>query len=288
MKHRYVGLLILFVLGILAALQASQALRGDIPVIGILMPTSAEVAAPALQAFRQALDARGAREGQSYVVESRFADGAYERLPALATELVRLRVDVLLAGSPAMIRTATQVTTVIPIVGIGVRTGLFTRLTRPAANLTGVGTGGEEAYRRAQTLLQAVVPGLSRVAILWGAHSSTTGQTWLTLAARLTGTAVATTIGKGLVGPSVLSLVTVIAGLAGAMTRSLCTYAFGIPVSETHGLIGGLVGTAMATAGVEVVQWQGITKVLVAIVASPVLGFIGGFGVIIVIYIISP
>ena len=187
MKHRHVGLLVILVLGTLAALQASQALRRDIPVIGILMPTSAEVAAPALQAFRQALDARGAREGQSYVVESRFADGAYERLPALATELVRLRVDVLLAGSPAMIRTATQATTVIPIVGIGVRTGLFTRLTRPAANLTGVGTGGEEAYRRAQALLQAVVPGLSRVAILWDAHSPATGQTWLTLAARLTG-----------------------------------------------------------------------------------------------------
>jgi len=187
MKHRHVEILVILVLGILASLQASQALRRDIPVIGILMPTSSEVAAPALQAFRQALDARGDREGQSYVVESRFADGAYERLPALATELVRLRVDVLLAGSPAMIRTATQATTVIPIVGIGVRTGLFTRLTWPAANLTGVGTGGEEAYRRAQTLLQAVVPGLSRVAILWDAHSPRTGQTWLTLAARLTG-----------------------------------------------------------------------------------------------------
>jgi ABC-type uncharacterized transport system substrate-binding protein len=187
MTHRRVGFLIIIVLVILAALQVSQALRRDIPVIGILMPTSAEVAAPTLQAFQQALDARGAREGQSYVVESRFADGAYERLPALATELVRLRVDVLLAGSPAMIRTATQATTVIPIVGIGVRTGLFTRFTRPAANLTGVGTGGEEAYRRAQALLQAVVPSLSRVAILWDAHSPTTGQTWLTLAARLTG-----------------------------------------------------------------------------------------------------
>src|SRR5918996_4813556 len=65
----------------------------------------------------------------------------------------------------------------------------------------------------------------------------------------LTGTAVALTIGKGLVDPAVLTLTTVVAGLAGAMTWSLFTYAFGIPVSETHGLIGGLVGAAVATAG---------------------------------------
>jgi len=86
-----------------------------------------------------------------------------------------------------MIRAATQATTTIPIVGVGVRTGLFARFTRQAANLTGVGTGGEEMYRRGQALLQAVVPGLSRVAILWDAHNPITGQTWLALVARLTG-----------------------------------------------------------------------------------------------------
>jgi len=187
MKRRHVGLLVLLVLGILPALHTSQARVGRMSVIGILMPTSAEVAAPALQAFRQALGTLGYEEGQTFVFEPRFADGAYERLPALAAELVRLRVDVLLAGSPAIIRAATQATSTIPIVGIGVRTGLFARFSRPAANLTGVGTGGEEVYRRAQALLQEVVPGVSRVAILWDAHSPTTGQTWLTLAARLTG-----------------------------------------------------------------------------------------------------
>jgi putative tryptophan/tyrosine transport system substrate-binding protein len=187
MKRRHVGLLVLLALGILPALHTSQALVGRIWVIGILMPTSAEVAAPALQAFRQALGTLGYQEGQTFVFEPRFADGAYERLPALAAELVQLRVDVLLAGSPAIIRAARQATTTIPIVGIGVRTGLFARFTQPGANLTGVGTGGEEVYRRAQALLQAVVPGVSRVAILWDAHSPVTGQTWLMLAARLTG-----------------------------------------------------------------------------------------------------
>jgi PiT family inorganic phosphate transporter len=100
----------------------------------------------------------------------------------------------------------------------------------------------------------------------------------------LTGTAVALTIGAGLVDPSVLSLGTVIAALAGAMTWSLFTYIFGIPVSETHGLIGGLVGAAVATAGVDVVQWRGLTPVLVAIIASPSVGFVGGSAFLLLIY----
>jgi inorganic phosphate transporter, PiT family len=100
----------------------------------------------------------------------------------------------------------------------------------------------------------------------------------------LSGTAVALTIGKGLIDPSALSLTTVVAGLAGAMTWSLLTYRIGIPVSETHGLIGGLVGAGIATAGVGVIQWQGLSKTLVAIVSSPALGFIGGLGIIVAIY----
>ena len=92
----------------------------------------------------------------------------------------------------------------------------------------------------------------------------------------LTGTAVALTIGTGLVDPSALSLAAVVAALAGAMAWSLFTYFFGIPVSETHGLIGGLVGAAVATAGLGVVQWQGLTTVLLAIIASPSVGFVGG------------
>ena len=100
----------------------------------------------------------------------------------------------------------------------------------------------------------------------------------------LSGTAVALTIGKGLVDPAALSLTTVVAGLGGAMTWSLLTYRVGIPVSETHGLIGGLVGAAVATAGVGVVQWQGLSKTLAAIVASPALGFIGGVALIVAIY----
>ena len=100
----------------------------------------------------------------------------------------------------------------------------------------------------------------------------------------LSGTAVALTIGKGLVDPAALTLVTVVAGLAGAMTWSLFTYAFGIPVSETHGLIGGLVGAAVATAGPDTIIWSGLTKTGIAIIASPTLGFLGGLTLLVVLY----
>jgi PiT family inorganic phosphate transporter len=100
----------------------------------------------------------------------------------------------------------------------------------------------------------------------------------------LTGTAVALTIAEGIIDPSLLSLLTVVAGLAGAMTWSLLTYRIGIPVSETHGLIGGLVGAALATAGVDGVRWSGLTEVVVAIGASPILGFLGGVVLIVSVY----
>jgi PiT family inorganic phosphate transporter len=92
----------------------------------------------------------------------------------------------------------------------------------------------------------------------------------------LTGTAVALTIAEGIIDPSLLSLTTVVAGLAGAMSWSLLTYRVGIPVSETHGLIGGLVGSALATAGTEGVKWGGLTEVIAAIGISPTVGFLGG------------
>jgi PiT family inorganic phosphate transporter len=100
----------------------------------------------------------------------------------------------------------------------------------------------------------------------------------------LTGTAVAVTIAQGIVDPSVLNLGTVVAGVAGAMTWSLITYVFGIPVSETHGLIGGLIGAGAATAGWGAVETGSVTEVIVAIGASPIVGFLGGAILILAIY----
>ncbi len=98
----------------------------------------------------------------------------------------------------------------------------------------------------------------------------------LQIAGALTGTAVALTIGKGIVSLDLISLSTVVAALLGTMTWSLFTYYFGIPVSETHGLIGGILGAALAVAGTKVILWAGLTKVLIAIIVSPLLGLAGG------------
>jgi inorganic phosphate transporter, PiT family len=100
----------------------------------------------------------------------------------------------------------------------------------------------------------------------------------------LAGTAVALTIAEGIIDPRLMILETVVAGLAGAMTWSLMTYRLGIPVSETHGLIGGLVGAALATAGTDGVVWSGLTSVVVAIGASPAIGFLGGIALIAIVY----
>jgi PiT family inorganic phosphate transporter len=100
----------------------------------------------------------------------------------------------------------------------------------------------------------------------------------------LTGTAVAVTVASGIVDPTVLNLGTVVAAVAGAMTWSLFTYFFGIPVSETHGLIGGLIGAGVATAGWDVVETESVREVIAAIGVSPVVGFLGGALLIIAVY----
>jgi PiT family inorganic phosphate transporter len=97
------------------------------------------------------------------------------------------------------------------------------------------------------------------------------------IAGAMTGTAVALTIGTGVVAFNAIPLSTVLAALLATMSWSMLTYYFGIPVSETHGLIGGIVGAAVATAGSGVILWFGLIAVLAAIIISPLLGFAGGF-----------
>lgn len=183
-----VGVLVTFTLSLFCASPPATALPvGRVARIGVLMPASAAVASPALQAFQQALRARGDREGHPLVLEERFAEGQYERLPSLAAELVRLPADVLVAGSPSMVRAATQATSTIPIVGIGVSTGFFASFMRPGANLTGIASGGEEVRKTGRALLEEIVPGLSRAAVLWDPHSGALRRRGLELGARLAG-----------------------------------------------------------------------------------------------------
>jgi PiT family inorganic phosphate transporter len=106
----------------------------------------------------------------------------------------------------------------------------------------------------------------------------------LNFAGATTGLAVARTIGKGILEQGAISNETVIAGLAAVIVwGSLATY-WGLPVSITHGFVSGLAAAGAATVGVGAIQWGVMGKVLSSVVAAPVLGFIGGFAVMIILF----
>jgi putative tryptophan/tyrosine transport system substrate-binding protein len=183
----WVRLLVPLTLSLLAVLRPSEAQPlARLPRVGVLVPTAAAVAVPALQVFQQELRALGYHEGQTIALDYRFAE-MFDQLPVLAAELARLPVDVLMAGSPRAIRAATQATRTIPIVGVGVPTGWGTSLTGPGPNVTGVTTGGEEFRKAWPELLKAAGPRVSRVAVLWDATMGPYRGRWVEVAARLVG-----------------------------------------------------------------------------------------------------
>lgn len=100
----------------------------------------------------------------------------------------------------------------------------------------------------------------------------------------LTGTAVALTIGQGIVAREFLSQGTVCAALLAAMTWSYLSFLRGIPISETHGLIGGIVGAGLCAGGASAVGWSSLLPVLAAIVVSPLLGFFAAAALLALIY----
>jgi len=129
-------------------------------------------AAPHLrEAFRQGLRDLGYVEGRNVVIEYRDAEGKYERLPALAAELVALKVDVIVAAGTLQALAAKQATKTIPIVFAAtadpVTSGLVTSLARPGGNVTGLSNVAPELVGKGLELLKQAVPGVSRVAVLW-------------------------------------------------------------------------------------------------------------------------
>src|SRR5262245_2933225 len=160
-------------LGLLAAPLAAEAQQtGKVPRIGFLSLTSPSDRPPLLDAFRQRLRELGWVEGQSIVVDYRYAEGRVDRLPDLAAELVRLKVDLIVASAGTQAATAAKnATETIPIVMIAVRdpvgNGLIASLARPGGNVTGVsGTAGLEWVAKQLELLKETVPKIRRVAIL--------------------------------------------------------------------------------------------------------------------------
>ncbi len=104
-----------------------------------------------------------------------------------------------------------------------------------------------------------------------------------TLSGALLGAYVAKTIGKGIVAPEQITLTTVIAGVAAAVIWVLAATYYGIPLSVSHSLVAGLLGAGIATAGTDAIIWGVMTKVLLAVLFAPLLGFAGGFGIMVII-----
>jgi putative ABC transport system substrate-binding protein len=130
------------------------------------------LSAPQLhEAFRQGLRDLGYVEGRNVVIEYRDAEGKPERLPALAAELVALKVDVIVVASTPPALAAKQATKTIPIVftavGDAVTDGLVASLARPGGNVTGLSTAGPDLVGKRLEQLKQAVPGVSRVAVLW-------------------------------------------------------------------------------------------------------------------------
>jgi putative ABC transport system substrate-binding protein len=157
--------------GLLAAPLAAEAQApAKVPRIGFLFGPTPAVSAPYLEAFRQGLRELGYVEGQNIAIEYRWAEGKYERLPALAAELVRLKVDVIVTSAPPVPLAAKQATSTIPIVFTTaidpVAQGLVVSLARPGGNITGLASIGQEVVGKHLELLKEVAPKVSQVAVL--------------------------------------------------------------------------------------------------------------------------
>jgi ABC-type uncharacterized transport system substrate-binding protein len=164
------------VIAIVALLLVAAPLASDgqptarVARIGVLTHGLAPTAPP-VEVFRQALREHGYVEGQHYTLEFRFAQGRADRLPALAGELVRLHVDLIITEGNAAALAAKQATTTIPIVmavaGDPVRAGVVASLARPGGNVTGLTLIHPELNGKRLHLLTEAVPRLGLVAVLW-------------------------------------------------------------------------------------------------------------------------
>src|ERR1700757_820433 len=141
-----------------------------VPRIGFLVASSASANSARVEAFRQGLRELGYVEGKNIIIESRFAEGKTDCLPALAADLVRLKVDVIVSAGPAVTRPASEATKTIPIVmaqdGDPVANGFVASLARPGGNITGLASLAPEISGKQLELLKEIVPKLSRVAVL--------------------------------------------------------------------------------------------------------------------------
>ena len=168
-----------FLLVRVASSQAQQPAK--VLPIGYLTGPSLSVNAARVEAFRQGLRELSYVEGKNIVIEWRSADGKLDRLPALAAELVRLKVAVIVTGGGALTRRAKEATSTIPIVMTNdpdpVGDGFVANLARPGGNITGLSTFAPELSGKRLEILREVVPKLSRVVVLGSSTATGYAQT---------------------------------------------------------------------------------------------------------------
>jgi putative ABC transport system substrate-binding protein len=171
-----VRLAIAAALAVLLAPLAAEAQPVKVPRVGLLGLGSAE-ASPFFEALRQGLRERGWVEGQNIAFEDRSTVDHYNRLPDVAAELVRLKVDVIVTRGTSATQAAWKATGTTPIVTVAgadpVETGLAASLARPGGNVTGLTTGSRVLVGKRLELLKETLPRLSRVAVLWNPESRT-------------------------------------------------------------------------------------------------------------------
>jgi putative ABC transport system substrate-binding protein len=168
---RLIGLAVILTVGLsLAPLAAQGQSAGKVPRIGFLFYGAPELSAE-VDAFRQGLRELGYIEGQNITIEYRFASGQVGRLPELATELARLKVDVIVTPSTPASLAAKQATSTIPIVfavvGDPVGAGLVANFARPGGNITGLSSISVQLGGKRLELLKEVAPKATRLAVLY-------------------------------------------------------------------------------------------------------------------------
>jgi putative ABC transport system substrate-binding protein len=173
MKSKIATLILCALLLALCSLAEAQQTQ-KIPRIGVLSVTSPATIPARLDAFRQGLSELGYVEGKNIVIEYRYADGNLDRVPALAAEMVRLNVDVILTGGSAATRPAKGTTATIPIVMAQdtdpVGNGFVASLARPGGNITGLSIVAPELSGKQLEILKETVSKLSRAVVL--SHSN--------------------------------------------------------------------------------------------------------------------
>jgi putative tryptophan/tyrosine transport system substrate-binding protein len=177
------------VLSLAAPLAAGAQPGGKVWRIGYLSLVAGDLPQyrPWVAALRAGLRELGYVEGQNVAIEERYAAGRVERLPALAAELVRLKVDIIVAAPAGSARAAMKATHTIPIVFVGepdpVGTGLVASLAHPGGNATGLADEHAELLAKRLELLKQLAPSASRVGVLWNPSNASTAPQLKTIQA---------------------------------------------------------------------------------------------------------